>query len=165
MPDDLVPSGIAFLFFPVQGTFFNDIDKSSEEKADKHHNCHESIPSQTPEINCVGIKENNFNIKQNEKDGNQEILDGHGLTCITKLLDTTLKYLQLITGLALWPQELGSKDHDGHQSHGKQELDSNRKIVACSADLGVLSNGLRLQEKRPYHGYKFQGSKIGKNGM
>jgi hypothetical protein len=44
-------------------------------------------------------------------------------------------------------------------------LDSYGEIVTCSADLGVLSNGLRLQEKRPYHGYIFQGAKISKNGM
>jgi len=93
MPDDLVSSGIPFLFFPVQCTFFDDIDEASEEKTDKHHNGHESIPSQSPEIHRVGIKENYLHIKQYKKNGNKEILNGHGLAGISELLDTTFKYL------------------------------------------------------------------------
>jgi len=96
MPDDLVSSGILFLFFPVQCTFFNDINEASEKEADKHHNGHESIPAQSPEINRVGIKENDFHIKQYEEDGNQKILDGHRLAGIPELLDTTFKYLKFV---------------------------------------------------------------------
>jgi hypothetical protein len=85
-----------FLFFPVQGTFFDDINEASQKEADKHHNGHESIPSQSPEIDRVGIKENHLHVKQNKQNGNQKILDGHGLTGIPELLNTTFKYLELV---------------------------------------------------------------------
>jgi hypothetical protein len=60
---------------------------------------------------------------------------------------------------------MASGNHDGYQSQGKKELYSDGKIVACLADLGVLSNCSRLQEKHPYHRFRFRGAKLIKLGM
>jgi hypothetical protein len=92
-PEEFI-SGISLsLFFPMKGTFFDDVDESCQKEGYKHQYGHKTIPSQTFEIHSIGIKENHLHVEQHKEDGYQEIFDGHGLTGIAKLLNTTFKNL------------------------------------------------------------------------
>ena len=105
MPENLVyRQAYTFLIFPVQGSFSNDVHEAGKEKTDKHQHRHKPIPTKSTKIHCIGIEENDFNIKQHKKNGYKKIFNGHRLTGIAKLLNTTFKYLKLIAGLSFRPQ-------------------------------------------------------------
>lgn len=110
MPEDLVyRQAYTFLIFPVQGSFSNDIHEAGKEKTDKHQYRHKPIPAKSTKIHRIRIEENDFNIKQHKKNGYKKIFNGHWLTSITKLLNTTFKYLKLVAGLSLGAQQTTSK--------------------------------------------------------
>ena len=62
------------LIFPNKSAFFDDVGKANHEESDKHHNGQKAIPTQGSEINRVGIKKDDFNVKQYKQDSDQEIL-------------------------------------------------------------------------------------------
>lgn len=145
MPDDLVVVRHVLLIFPVQGSFSDDVDEADEEEADKHQHGQKPIPSQSTEIHCIGIKENDLHVEQHKQDRYKEIFNGHRLTGISKLLDTAFKDLELVAGLSFRTKQAASEDHDGNQTNGKNQLNSDREIITCPADFRDLTNGVCLQ--------------------
>ena len=143
MPEDLVyRQAYTFLIFPVQGSFSNDIHEACEEKTNKHQHRHKPIPTKPTKIHRIRIEENDFDIKQHKKNSYQKIFNGHWLTRIAKLLNTTFKYLELVAGLSFRSQQTTSKKHNSNQSNGKNQLNCDRKIITRSADLLDLRKGV-----------------------
>jgi hypothetical protein len=58
----------------VKGAFFYNINEASQKESHEHQYCEKTIPAQSPEVNRIGIKKDDFNIKQHKEDGYQKIL-------------------------------------------------------------------------------------------
>jgi hypothetical protein len=165
MSAGLVPAGMYFLLFPMQGPFSDDIDETSQKETYEHKYSQKTIPTQVSEIDGIGVEEDHFHVKQYKKDRHQEILDGHGLTGVTELLDSAFKYLKLIGSHSFRPKKMAPCDHNGHQTECKKQLNSDGEVVTGLADLRILCYCLRLKEKHPYHRFIFRGAKLIKLGM
>ena len=133
-----------FLFFPIERTFFDDVNEASEEEPHEHQHSLESIPSQSTEINRIRIEEYHFNIKQHKKYSYQEVFDGHWLAGITKLFDTTFKHLKLITCKAFRSCYVRQTNHCCNKKDGKNNLNANGKVVRRGIEFQGLTDSGRL---------------------
>ena len=136
MPEDLVyRQACTFLIFPVQSPFPNNIYEADKEKGNKHQYRHKPVPSKSTKIDCIRIKEYDFHIKQYKQNGHQKVFYSHWLTSIPELLYTTFKNLKFINCLSFRAKQAASKDHDRDQTNCKNQLNSDREIITCPADL------------------------------
>lgn len=138
------------LVLPLQCPLAQDVNETSQEKANEQDYRHETIPAQSFEIDRVGIKEDDLHVKEHEKDRDQKILDGHRLSGIPLLFDTTFEGLQLVCSSALRTKEMGDRQHDGHKQKGEKDLQSDRKVVGGST-LRHRLGGLCLQKNEVLH--------------
>ena len=133
-----------FLFFPIERTFFDDVNEASEEEPHEHQHSLESIPSQSTEIDCVWIEENHFDIKQHKKYGYKEVFDGHWLASITELFNTTFKYLEFVARKAFRSCYVRQTNHCGNKKDGKNNLNANGKVVRRGIEFQGLTDSGRL---------------------
>ena len=47
----------------TQRAFLNDVNEPTKKESNKHQHCQKTVPSQFPEIDGIGIKENHFHIE------------------------------------------------------------------------------------------------------
>jgi hypothetical protein len=79
------------LIFPLQGAFPDDVSEPHKKKAYEHQHSKEPLETKALKVNRVWIKEDYFNVKQDKKYCNQEVLDAHWLSRISNVLDATFK--------------------------------------------------------------------------
>src|ERR1043166_4091545 len=123
------------MLFPLQGAFLNDIIKANEQEANKREHFHESGKSKSFEIHCPRVHEDHFHVKQNKKDGYQEIFDGKRYTGIALNLNTTLESIQFHLRFLLRTQLMGKEEHEHHKANGDTKSDGNRNKI----DRGTLN--------------------------
>lgn len=120
--------------FPGQRPFLNDIDKAGQEKANKQHHRHKTVPAELAEIHCVRVKEDYLHIKQHKQDGYQEILDRHGPARITLLFYTTFKCLEFIRCKTLRTKPVRQQHHSRHKKDCEDQLDTYGEVIIGAVD-------------------------------
>ena len=133
-----------FLFFPIERTFFDDVNEASEEEPHKHQHSLKAFPSQSTEINRIRIEEYHFNIKQHKKYGYKEVFDGHWLAGVSELLNTAFKNLKFVARKAFWPCYVRQTNHCANKKYGKNNLNANGKVVRRGIEFQGLADSGRL---------------------
>lgn len=95
-----------YLIFKFQGAPFQYVKKATHKKTHEHEYRYKSLPSQLPEIDGIGIKENNFNIEKHIQNSRQEILYRHRLPGIAHLFNSTFEIFQLVFSPSFGSQKL-----------------------------------------------------------
>jgi hypothetical protein len=88
-------SGILTLFLPLKGAFFNDIKETDKEQSDKQYHLKKSFQAKLLEVHCPWIHKNDFNIEQDEQNGNDKVFDVKGHPRIAFRLYSALECFEL----------------------------------------------------------------------
>jgi hypothetical protein len=136
------------LILPLQSPFLNDIDKSTKKESHEHQYSPKTAPTQTPEINSIGIEKDHFHIKKHKENGYQKILDGHGLPCIAMTFDPAGKILQFVGGLPPGTQQMGHKNEEPDQSDNKKNLKAYGEITSRIGNVSYCLGKISLKKMK-----------------
>lgn len=109
---------VKLLLVPFQRAFAQYVVKTEQKHGHEDQHGEEAIRPHRPEIDRIGIKEDDFHVEEHEQDGGHEVFDRHRHAGIALRFDATFEILILFFAVPSRPQQWHYDQYQGNKAQG-----------------------------------------------